>query len=171
VAKISPIVGAKVNAGSVLSEGVAALHVDRVQAQLRVTGRKVRIGVISDGIESIAAPTATGDIPATSTGLPKVELCPLNDNGGDEGTAMLEIVHDVAPGAALAFCPAFGDSGQQGLADAVTLARHAGVRRQGRRRHRRRRRLPDRAVLPGRRDRAGRRRRRGPPRLLLLVGR
>ena len=120
VAKISPIVGAKVNAGSVLSEGVAALRADRVQAQLRVTGKKVRIGVISDGIESIAAPAATGDIPATSAGLPKVELCPLNDNSGDEGTAMLEIVHDMAPGAALAFCPAFGDTGQQGLADAVT---------------------------------------------------
>jgi subtilisin family serine protease len=83
-------------------------------------GRKVRIGVISDGIESIAAPTATGDIPATDTGLPRVELCPLNDNEGDEGTAMLEIVHDVAPAAALAFCPAFGDAEQQGLADAVT---------------------------------------------------
>ena len=41
------------------------------------------------------------------------------------------------------------------------LARHAGVRRQGRRRDRRRRRLPDRAVLPGRRDRAGGRRRGG----------
>ena len=120
VAKISPIVGAKVNAGSVLSEGVAALRADRVQAQLRVTGKKVRIGVISDGMESIAAPTATGDIPATGAGLPKVELCPLNDNSGDEGTAMLEIVHDMAPSAALAFCPAFGDTGQQGLADAVT---------------------------------------------------
>ena len=120
VAKISPIVGAKVNAGSVLSEGVAALRADRVQAQLRVTGKKIRIGVISDGIESIAAPAATGDIPATGAGLPKVELCPLNDNSGDEGTAMLEIVHDMAPSAALAFCPAFGDTGQQGLADAVT---------------------------------------------------
>ena len=31
VARISPIVGAKVNAGSVLSEGVAALRADRVQ--------------------------------------------------------------------------------------------------------------------------------------------
>jgi Subtilase family len=120
VAKITPIIGAQVHAGSVLSEGVAALRVDRVQEKLRISGKKVRIGVISDGIQSIAAPAATGDIPATGAGLPKVELCPLNDNGGDEGTAMLEIVHDVAPSAALAFCPAFGDTGQQGLADAVT---------------------------------------------------
>ncbi|MEO5822040.1 MAG: S8 family serine peptidase [Vicinamibacteraceae bacterium] len=120
VARISPIIGAQIHAGSVLSEGVAALRADRVQQQLRVSGKSIRIGVISDGIASIAAPTATGDIPATKAGLPRVELCPLNDNAGDEGTAMLEIVHDVAPGAALAFCPGFGDSGQQGLADAVT---------------------------------------------------
>ncbi len=120
VAKISPVVGAQVHAGSVLSEGVAALRVDRVQSQLRVSGKSIRIGVISDGIASIAAPAATGDIPTTKAGLPRVELCPLNDNSGDEGTAMLEIVHDVAPSAALAFCPAFGDTGQQGLADAVT---------------------------------------------------
>jgi hypothetical protein len=128
VAKISPIVDAQVRAGSVLSEGVAALRAVRVQDFLRVTGKTIRIGVISNGIEHIATPTptgdlpptATGDIPATTTGLPKVELCPLNDNSGDEGTAMLEIVHDVAPSAALAFCPAFGATGQQGLADAVT---------------------------------------------------
>jgi subtilisin family serine protease len=119
VAKISPIVGAKVNAGSVLSEGVAALRADRVQALLRVTGKKVRIGVISDGIEHITTPIQTGDIPAHGP-IPKVDLCPLNDNSGDEGTAMLEIVHDMAPSAELAFCPAFGDTGQQGLADAVT---------------------------------------------------
>ncbi len=119
VSRISPIVGAQVRAGSVLSEGVAALRADRVQAQLKITGKKVRIGVISDGIQSIATPALTGDIPAKGA-TPKVELCPLNDNIGDEGTAMLEIVHDVAPSAELAFCPAFGDTGQQGLADAVT---------------------------------------------------
>jgi hypothetical protein len=120
VAKVSPIVGAQVKAGSVLSEGVAAHRVDEVQARLGVAGRAVRIGVISDGIQSIAAPAATGDVPATKAGAPDVELCPLNDNVGDEGTAMLEIVHDVAPKARLAFCPAFGDAGPQGLADAVT---------------------------------------------------
>lgn len=120
VAKVSPIVGAQVKAGSVLSEGVAAHRVDEVRARLGIAGRAIRVAVISDGIQSIAAPAATGDVPATPAGAPAVELCPLNDNVGDEGTAMLEIVHDVAPEARLAFCPAFGDAGEQGLADAVT---------------------------------------------------
>jgi len=120
VARLAAVVGAQVHAGSVLSEGVAAHFVDKVQDRLKVTGKGVRIGVISDGIEHIAAPAATGDVPATSTGASNVELCPLNDNSGDEGTAMLEIVHDLAPSASLAFCPAFSDAGEQGLADAVT---------------------------------------------------
>jgi subtilisin family serine protease len=119
VDKVTPIVGEQVHAGSVLSEGVAALRVKQVQEALGVWGRNVRIGVISDGIESIATPAQTADIPARG-GVSKVELCPLNDNAGDEGTAMLEIVHDVSPLASLAFCPAFSDAGQQGLADAVT---------------------------------------------------
>jgi hypothetical protein len=119
VARLAAIVGAQVNAGSVLSEGVAAHLVDKVQAKLKVTGKGVRIGVISDGIEHIAAPAATDDIPAKN-GVPKVELCPLNENSGDEGTAMLEIVHDLAPSASLAFCPGFSPVGEQSLADAVT---------------------------------------------------
>jgi hypothetical protein len=120
VAKVSPIVGAQVQAGSVLSEGVAAHRVDAVQAQLGISGRAIRVGVISNGIQSIDAPAATGDVPATPAGTADVELCPFNDNVGDEGTAMLEIVHDVAPEARLAFCPALGSAGEQGLADAVT---------------------------------------------------
>ena len=118
MAKISPIVGAQVRAGSVLSEGVAALRADRVQAQLKVLARKCA-SASSRTASSHRRAGATGDIPATS-GVPKVELCPLNDNSGDEGTAMLEIVHDVAPSAELAFCPAFGATAEQDIADAVT---------------------------------------------------
>jgi hypothetical protein len=120
VEKIVPIVGAISHAGSVTSEGVAALRADLVQQQLAVTGRGARIGVISDGMSHIAAPAATGDIPVDASGNAAVELCPLNDNDGDEGTAMLEVVHDMAPSAQLAFCPGFGADGEQGLADAVT---------------------------------------------------
>ena len=120
VERIVPVIGAQVKAGSVTTEGDAALRSDRVRRELGVTGKDVRIGVISDGIESIAVAAASGDIPVDKHGAPAVELCPLNDNAGDEGTAMLEIIHDVAPRARLAFCPAFGSFGEQGLADAVT---------------------------------------------------
>jgi hypothetical protein len=120
VTKIAPIVGAIVHAGAVTTEGVAAHRVDRVSEQLGVTGKRARIGVISDGIAHIDSPASTGDIPVDAEGNADVDLCPLNDNDGDEGTAMLEIVHDIAPAAKLAFCPAFSDAGEQGLADAVT---------------------------------------------------
>jgi hypothetical protein len=120
VDRVTPIVGAIVHTGSVTSEGVAAHRVDQVKQQLGVSGKRARVGVISDGISSVSVAAQSGDIPVDRHGEPAVELCPLNDNDGDEGTAMLEIVHDVAPDATLAFCPAFSDAGEQGLADAVT---------------------------------------------------
>jgi len=57
----------------------------------------VRVGVISDGVDSMAAAQASGDLPATVT-------IQTHGGSGDEGTAMLEIVHDLAPGAELGFC-------------------------------------------------------------------
>src|SRR5262249_60758446 len=70
---------------------------DRVRAQ-GLDGSGVVVGVISDGIDSLRDAQ-------NSQNLPDVEV----PNGGcrrgsgDEGTALLEIVHDVAPGAQLLF--------------------------------------------------------------------
>jgi len=41
-------------------------------------------------------------MPAKADGTPDVEVLLDADSGTDEGRAMLEIVHDLAPGAALA---------------------------------------------------------------------
>jgi hypothetical protein len=120
VTHVSPIVGGIVHTGSIESEGDAALKATDARAHFGVSGKNVRVGVMSDGISSIDTPVATGDIPNDGHGHAAVDLCPLNDNSGDEGTAMLEIVHDLAPAARLAFCPGFGDSGEQGMADAIT---------------------------------------------------
>ena len=64
-------------------------------------GNGVKVCVLSDGVDSLAAVQATGDLP------PVVQVLPGQAGGGDEGTAMLEIVHDLAPGATLAFATAF----------------------------------------------------------------
>ncbi|MCG8432585.1 MAG: S8 family serine peptidase [Gammaproteobacteria bacterium] len=120
VKSVNPIVGELVRAGSVQSEGDAALRANKVRRFLGIDGDDVKLCAISDGITSAAFPVSTGDLPGNDLGEPDVDLCPLNDNSGDEGTAMLEIMHDLAPGAELGFCPAFGDNGAQGLADAVT---------------------------------------------------
>ena len=67
------------------------------------TGTGVRVGVISDGIAGLAASQLSNDLgPVTSQSF----RADLNLNAGPEGTAMLEIVHDLAPGAELWFANA-----------------------------------------------------------------
>ena len=66
------------------------------------SGTGIGIGVLSNGIRTLAERQTTGDVPALVTVLPG------QDGEGDEGTAMLEIVHDLAPGAHLYFATALG---------------------------------------------------------------
>src|SRR6185369_11108521 len=68
-----------------------------------VTGAGVKICVLSDGVDSLAALQASGDLP------PAVDVLPGQAGSGDEGSAMLEIVHDLAPGAQLGFATADPD--------------------------------------------------------------
>ena len=113
VRSVRPVVRGVRSTGSVTSEGDAAHKADQVRTLLGVDGTGTRVCVISDGTDGAADAQASGDLPAS------LDLCPLNDNEGSEGTAMLEIIHDLAPGAELGFCPGFGN-GQAGLAAAVT---------------------------------------------------
>ena len=82
--------------GRVTTEGDAILRANELRAR-GLDGTNVRVGVISDGNDGLAASQATGDLPANVT----VVTFP---GKGAEGTAMLEIVHDLAPGAQLGFC-------------------------------------------------------------------
>ena len=63
------------------------------------TGAGVKIGVLSDGVTNLAAAQASGD-------LGPVTVLPGQGGMGDEGTAMLELIHDLAPGAELYFATA-----------------------------------------------------------------
>ncbi len=75
------------------SEGVSLHNADIAQAQ-GINGTGVTVGVISNGVANLAASQARNELPAVNV---------ISVGSGDEGTAMLEIVHDMAPGAALAF--------------------------------------------------------------------
>ena len=84
----------------VVSEGDKAHAADLARTRRRVTGTGVKLCALSDGVDSLAASQAAGELPA-------VDVLPGQAGDGDEGTAMLEILHDLAPNAELGFATAF----------------------------------------------------------------
>ena len=122
VQSVTPPVYGFSNAGSALTAGDAILSFDDLRAAQGVDGSGVTVGVISDGIAGLATAVASGDLPATSETRPGGTLTAtgggvistsfradgdleagLSGGAGAEGTAILEIVHDIAPGAQLLF--------------------------------------------------------------------
>jgi len=108
--------------GLVTSEGVNVMEADRVQASTPgYDGSGVKVGVLSDSYNSrggAATDIASGDLPAS--GVQVVQ----DSSGTDEGRAMLQIVHDVAPGADLAF--ATGNGGEGNFAANIKNLANAG---------------------------------------------
>jgi subtilisin family serine protease len=98
VRSIRPVDRAVVRTGSITTEGDAASRADVLRAR-GLDGTGVVVGVISDGIDSLADAQATNNLPDVV--VPNDNRC--QKGAGDEGTALLEIVHDVAPGAKLLF--------------------------------------------------------------------
>ena len=86
--------------GSAISEGDEALGAAAARERFGVDGSGVRVAIISDGIRGLAAAQERGDAPqlAEALGFGSGWL-----ERGAEGTAMIELVHDLAPGAALSF--------------------------------------------------------------------
>lgn len=96
VQKITAPDYAQPRSGSVNTAGDAILNADDVRA-LGIDGTGIKVGVISDGVSHRALVQSTGDLPYDLT------VNPALPGSGDEGTAMLEIIHDLAPGASLYF--------------------------------------------------------------------
>jgi hypothetical protein len=101
--------------GSVVSQGDVSLGTDEVRTATGLDGSGITVGVLSDSYRCNPAPfvpgaptsTATQDV-ATQDVPPNVEVldngeCP----GTDEGRGMVQLVHDVAPGADQKFHTAF----------------------------------------------------------------
>ena len=86
--------------GSAISEGDEALGAAAARERFGVDGTGVRVAIISDGIRGLGAAQERGDAPqlAEALGFGSGWL-----ERGAEGTAMIELVHDLAPGAALSF--------------------------------------------------------------------
>src|SRR5438128_5917051 len=86
--------------GSKTTEGDATHRAAAARALYYADGSGVKIGVLSDGVTNLAASQGLGD-------LGPVTVLPGQSGSGDEGTAMLEIINDLAPGAQLYFATAF----------------------------------------------------------------
>ncbi len=107
--------------GTVDSAGDIAHQALAVRSTLGVTGAGVKIGVLSDSVDYYTNSQATGDL-GPITILPGQSG--LGGAGAGEGTAMLEIIHDLAPGAQLYFATA--DGGQATFAQNILNLQSAG---------------------------------------------
>jgi len=122
--------------GLVTSQGDRSLNTDAARLRFGVDGTGISIGALSDSFNCTTGPllpgqmhttaeqdVANGDLP---TGVIVLKEDPTCDDGIDEGRAMLQIIHDVAPGARLAFHTA--DDGEADFANGIVqLALQAGA--------------------------------------------
>ena len=113
----------------VISQGDTAQLSYVARKKYHVDGTGVKVGILSDSYNNLGTANAGishGELPGAGNPLgymkPVQVLEDLDSGGTDEGRQMLEIVHDVAPGARLAFRTAYKGAadfakGIQDLAD------------------------------------------------------
>jgi len=121
--QISPVIEGFTNEGCYTSEGDQRLNADVARQKFGIKGANVTVGVISDGVNPNGSVVSSNDsLDKAKNELPSVVslLSELDEDGAQlmvmnnsmekntaEGTAMLEIVHDLAPEADLLFFSAW----------------------------------------------------------------
>ncbi|MEX2113552.1 MAG: Calx-beta domain-containing protein, partial [Pirellulales bacterium] len=114
--------------GIVDSQGDPALRADVARSIYGLDGSGTTVGILSDsfdafrlftGIDTVAQDIASGDLPADTTILQDARF-----GGTDEGRGMAQLVHDVAPGAAIQFATA--DGGEANFANNIRRLADAG---------------------------------------------
>jgi subtilisin family serine protease len=127
---------AMTRAGSVTSQGDRSLRANRARAEFGVNGRGIRVGVLSDSYDCAegafeegapftraAQDIARNDLPRDVRVLKDLSDVPSEDCS-DEGRAMMQLIHDVAPAAPQAFYTAFVS--QEDFADGIRALANAG---------------------------------------------
>jgi hypothetical protein len=104
------------------SEGDLAHVAASSRTKYKLTGKGVKVGVLSDSVDYLSAVQATGDLPAVTVLAHPDGTTPTTG----EGTAMLEIVHDLAPEAQLYFATAW--NGVYSFADNIKALANAGCK-------------------------------------------
>jgi len=114
------------NAGLVNSQGDAAMRADIARNIFGVDGTSVTVGTLSDSFNckgGAADDVASGDLPDDINVLKDETGCGF---GSDEGRGMMQLIHDVAPGASQAFHTAFDGMADfaQGIIDLANAGAH-----------------------------------------------
>jgi len=115
------------NIGITTTQADSVMETDKLrQLNPMFQGQGVKIGVLSDSYNNLsgeAMDIATGDLPGPANPfgnvIPITVIEDLVSGGIDEGRAMLQLIHDMAPGAELLFATAL--NGQQSFADNIQL--------------------------------------------------
>jgi hypothetical protein len=122
---LAPVTSATACQGAVVSAGDAQLKAPPARTDFGVDGEGVTVGILSDSFAQnpagAAADVASGDLPGTANpcgNTTPVDVLFDDSEGEDEGRAMAQIVHDIAPGAAIDFATADGFFGE------LTFAQH-----------------------------------------------
>jgi subtilisin family serine protease len=134
---IKPVL-ATTRAGLTISQGDHSMRSDVARAQFGVDGAGVRVGVLSDSFDCAAGPFVqgqnftragqdfvNGDLPMGVRVLADLHTV-ADAECSDEGRAMSQIVHDVAPGAAISFHTAF--TSEEDFAEGITALADDGAR-------------------------------------------
>lgn len=111
-------------AARVVSEGDTQLRADELRAASGSDGSGVVVGVVSDSYDNLGGAgtdIAAGELPGPGNpcgyDTPVRVQSDLDSGGSDEGRAMLQIVHDLAPGAELVV--ATGATGEVAMAEQI----------------------------------------------------
>ena len=114
------------HAGIVTTQADHAQGNDAARATYGVDGSGFRVGVLSDSFNAIPAGFDTLATNIASDDLPVSTRILQDSTGEDEGRAMAQLIHDLAPGAGIDFATAF--NGQAGFANNIIALAAAGDR-------------------------------------------
>jgi Subtilase family len=145
----------RTKSGAITSQGDYAQNSDLVRSDNSLSGAGITVGVISDSYDcypvyaangvpagglngyanngfntTAAGDMATGDLPSAVNVIEDATCmnygAPIQLPFGDEGRAMMQIVHDVAPGASLAFYTA--ENSEADFASGIAKLANAGAK-------------------------------------------
>ena len=132
----SPLATTEALPAKAVSQGDVSLRADIARERSDVDGTGITVGVLSDSFAcnppafQPGAPTSTAEEDVSNDELPDSVTILANGegpcpDGTDEGRAMAQLIHDVAPGAAIAFHTAFNS--ELDFAEGIIRLRDAGA--------------------------------------------